>query len=259
MLTNAKRQITLKALLLVGLALFLLTRITSGALYFYISERFAWLTLAAVAGLFVLGISYWFGTGQKATEEACHCGDEHEPGCTERPGHTHSIGWLSALIVALPILLGLLTPPRPLGSNALAVRELSVSGLSSALPAAVQGATAKPDTERTVLDWVLAFQAGRAEGEEFDGRAADVIGFVHREDGSDDAGFWLTRYVVGCCVADAAPVGLRVDWPDGASLAADSWVRVQGVLAEEVGAQAPVMKAREVVVVPPPNQPYLYP
>ena len=51
-------QIALKGLLLFGLGIFLLTRITSGALNFYISQRFGWLTMAAVLGLFLVGGSY---------------------------------------------------------------------------------------------------------------------------------------------------------------------------------------------------------
>lgn len=257
---NARTQSALKALLLLGLGFFLFSRLSSGTLYFYISERFGWLTLAAVLGLLVVGINYGLGrtTPEQGQDDACH---HHHAEDEEHSGHSHShaLGWGGALIVALPVLLGLLTPPRPLGASALAVRELSVSGLPSALPAAVQGATAKADNERTVLDWVLAFQAGQASGEAFSGREADVVGFVHRgpDDGSDT--FWLTRYVVGCCVADAAPVGLRVRWADGAALEADSWVRVQGVLSEEAGASAPLLAARSVLIVPPPNQPYLYP
>jgi len=257
MLANLSVQRSLKALLLLGLGLFLYTRLTSGTLYFYISERFGWLTLAAILGLLVVGISY--GMGRKVpAEEACSH-DHTTGGHNHSHDHSHAIGWGGALIVALPIILGLLTPPRPLGANALAVRELSVSGLASALPAAVQGATAKADTERSVLDWVLAFQAGAQVGESFAGRGADVVGFVHRREGDGEGRFWLTRYVVGCCVADAAPVGLWVDWPGAASLDADSWVRVQGALVEETGAVAPLLQAHTVVIVSPPNQPYLYP
>ena len=199
MLGDARTQSALKALLLLGLGLFLYTRLSSGTLYFYISERFGWLTFAAVLGLLVVGISYGLGRSDESHshDETCH--HPHPPG--EHPAgdghsghsHSHALGWGGALIVALPILFGLLTPPRPLGANALAVRELSVSGLPSALPAAVQGATAKGDKERTVLDWVLAFQVGSASGERFSGREADVVGFVHRgqDDGADS--FWLTR------------------------------------------------------------------
>ena len=49
-----KVQAALKGLLLLGLGIFLLTRITSGTLNFYISQRFDWLTIAAVLGLFIV-------------------------------------------------------------------------------------------------------------------------------------------------------------------------------------------------------------
>lgn len=254
---NLRVQTSLKALLLLGLGFFLLTRLTGGTLYFYISQRFGWLTLVAALGLFLLGISY--RTGRHKAEAEAGAGCEHDHAGHDHTGHNHAIGWSGLLIVALPILFGLLVPPRPLGSTALAAREMNVSGVPSALPAAVQGATAKADTERSVLDWVLDFQASGEDGDNFSGRSADVVGFVHREADDPADAFWLTRYVVGCCVVDAMPVGLRVVWPDAPALEADSWVRVEGQLAESPDAPAPWLDAQSVIVVPPPNQPYLYP
>lgn len=271
MLANLRVQTSLKALLLLGLGFFLFTRLTGGTLYFYISERFGWLTLVAALGLFLLGISYRTGRHNAEAEAVAGCEHDHADGHPghdhsdhdhsghDHPGHDHAIGWGGLLIVALPILFGLLIPPRPLGSTALAAREMNVSGVPSALPAAVQGATAKADTERSVLDWVLDFQASGRDGENFAGRSADVMGFVHREADDPADAFWLTRYVVGCCVVDAVPVGLRVVWPDAPALEADSWVRVGGQLVESTDAIAPWLEAQSVVVVPPPNQPYLYP
>jgi len=252
MLANLRVQTSLKALLLLGLGFFLFTRLTSGTLYFYISERFGWLTIVAALGLLLLGITYRTGRHNEESEAGEGCEHDHA-------GHDHSIGWGGLLIVALPILFGLLIPPRPLGSTALSAREMNVSGVPSALPAAVQGATAKADTERSVLDWVLDFQASGTDGDNFAGRSADVMGFVHREADDPADAFWLTRYVVGCCVVDAMPVGLRVVWPDAPALEADSWVRVEGQLAENVSAAAPWLEAQSVVVIPPPSQPYLYP
>lgn len=266
MLANLRVQTSLKALLLLGLGFFLFTRLTGGTLYYYISERFGWLTVVAALGLFLLGISYRTGRRNEEAEASAGCEHDHTDGHAghdhpghDHPGHDHAIGWGGLLIVALPILFGLLIPPRPLGSTALAAREMNVSGVPSALPAAVQGATAKADTERSVLDWVLDFQASGTDGENFAGRSAHVMGFVHREADDPADAFWLTRYVVGCCVVDAMPVGLRVVWPDAPALEADSWVRVEGQLAENVSAAAPWLEAQSVVVIPPPNQPYLYP
>ena len=51
-----KVQAALKGLLLLGLGIFLFTRITSGTLNYYISQRFDWLTVAAVIWVFL-----WWG------------------------------------------------------------------------------------------------------------------------------------------------------------------------------------------------------
>ena len=126
MLANLRVQTSLKALLLLGLGFFLFTRLTGGTLYFYISERFGWLTVVAALGLFVLGISYRTGRHYEEAEAVAGCEHDHADGHPghdhsghdhsghDHPGHDHAIGWGGLLIVALPILFGLLIPPRPL-------------------------------------------------------------------------------------------------------------------------------------------------
>ncbi|MEZ4611868.1 MAG: hypothetical protein R2838_16770 [Caldilineaceae bacterium] len=48
----------MKALLLLGTAYFLFSRIAGGTLAFYINERFSAYTTLAVAGLLVVALSY---------------------------------------------------------------------------------------------------------------------------------------------------------------------------------------------------------
>lgn len=262
-----KVQAALKGLLLLGLGIFLFTRITSGTLNYYISQRFDWLTVAAVLGLIVVGLSYrnllQEAEDSDATSDDPAADRSGEAGATaegDSHQHSHAIGWSGLVLISLPIVLGLLVPPRPLGVAALQNREISGGGLDSVLPAAVGSTLVKESSERTILDWVLAFHQGERPAET---DTADVVGFVYLDDAADEAAFTLTRFVVGCCAADAMAVGLPVSLtaglPSEEALEEGQWVRVVGRFATSAGDSIPVLLAEQLEAVPEPNQPYLYP
>lgn len=270
---NPRLETALKALLLLGTGYFLFNRITTGTLSFYINERFSTYTVFAVIGLLVVGLSYPLARHKPA--EGAH-DEEHDPHASghflDLPEHAHEhshdhrhdhgLTWSGVFIVALPLVLGLLVSPRPLGVAAMAGREVNVvSGTHSAMPAAVQAAAAKASTERNILDWTQAFQLVENPAQHFAGEQADVIGFVYRDErfGADE--FFLTRFVVSCCVADAAVVGLVVRAPPGANLEADQWIRVTGAFAPGTfeGAAVPILVADSITPAEIPDHPYLYP
>lgn len=262
-----KVQVALKGLLLLGLGIFLFTRITSGTLNYYISQRFDWLTVAAVLGLIVVGLSYRYLLQEVEDTDAAsddpapvRSGEAGPPAGEDYHHHGHALGWSGFLLISLPIILGLLVPPRPLGVAALQNREISAGGLGSILPAAVGSSLVQESSERTILDWVLAFHQGERPAET---DTADVVGFVYLDNAADEAEFTLTRFVVGCCAADAMAVGLPVSLadglPSGGELEEGQWVRVVGKFAVSTGNSIPVLVAEQLEAVPEPNQPYLYP
>ena len=255
-----KVQAALKGLLLLGLGIFLFTRITSGTLNYYISQKFDWLTIAAVLGLVVVGLSYRYLLQEAEDTPAAPDDPAPVPSREDDHHHGHALGWSGLVLISLPIVLGLLVPPRPLGVAALQNREISAGGLDSVLPAAVGSSLVQDSSERTILDWVLAFHQGERPAET---DTADVVGFVYLGDAADEVQFTLTRFVVGCCAADAMAVGLPVSLGAGLSsegeLEEGQWVRVVGQFAARGGNDIPVLMAEELEVVPEPNQPYLYP
>lgn len=252
MLQSEKFQSAVKALLLIGLGLFLYSRIANGTLYFYISERYAWLTMVAVVGLLIVAISYRRNFGQDHN----HDHDHHDHAGHD---HNHGLTWGGIVLVSLPIVLGLLVPPQPLGASALENREIDIGGANSVMPAVVRSVTDKDPLQRNILDWVTSFRGASNSGESFNGVEAEVIGFVYHELEGEDNAFWVARFIVGCCVADASPVALSVEWGQAAALPEGEWVRVRGRFRETAGAPAPILVAERVDVVPAPNQPYLYP
>jgi uncharacterized repeat protein (TIGR03943 family) len=253
---NPRIQALVKALLLIGTGFFLYGRIVNGTLYYYINERFAGFTLFGVLGLIAVGLAYEFGRRSTSPVHE-HDHDHHH----SEIDHSHGLSWGGALLVALPILLGLVIPPKPLGVSALDNREMTLSLERSALPAAVQATAAKAAGERNILDWWRTFQ-GTAEYNSLAGQEAKVVGFVYRDpERYGDDHFLVTRFVVSCCVADAAVVGLVVRAPETAMLQDDQWIEVNGVFEPSRldGWQPPVLAASSIRPVATPNQPYLYP
>ncbi len=256
MLANNKFQRALKALLLIGLSLFLYSRIANGTLNYYIAQRFAGFTLLAIVGLVIIGVSYHAGERKQ---------DDHDPvpdpEQAQDPNHAHGLGWGGVALVALPIVLGLAVPPRPLGAAALANREVNVTSTGSTMPAAIRAASQKSSLEKNILDWSQLFKSAPDAANKFAGEKAKVIGFVFRDERFSGDQFLATRFIVSCCVADSNVAGVVVRWDQSSQLQADQWVEVTGQFQPgTLGDQsAPVLVAQSVNKVDVPQQPYLYP
>jgi len=243
-----------KPLLLLLMGVFLFTRVTSGAIYYYIN-RFIMLTVLAAAGFVLFAYSYLRQYLDDASAADPHHHHDHH--------HHHAPQtWLGLLIVTLPFLLGWLVPAQPLGAVAIANREINL-GAASGLPS-LNAPNADEmmgffTGEPNILDWLNQFQRSNNPAA-FDGQEARVIGFVYRDARFGDDQFLVARFTVSCCVADASPVGLLVRWPDALELPADQWVEVHGRFeaAEFNGMAVPVLVAEQVIRTEQPAQPYLY-
>lgn len=236
----------LKALVLILMAIFFAEKLASGKLFYYIGPRFSWLSLVAVALFIILAGSYNL-VGERHSEE------EHD-----HQDHNHSrVPFGSLLITALPLILGTIIPPSPLGASAVATR--STANAAASIGSSDQVLTTLP-ARRNVLDWVQAMNAD-PDPAALNGQQADVIGFVYRDPRFENDQFLLARFTLTCCVADAMAIGLVVQSPEAQRLTADSWVRVQGLFAEgEVdGEPTPILLAEDISPVQQPEQPYLYP
>ena len=245
----------LKAAILIALGAYLYTRLTTETVLFYINERFVMLTLLAAVGFLLVGASLVLRPGRDH-----HHTHQHEH--THAHDHNHShVTWLGLLILAVPVIVGILVPPQPLGANALENREVNVGSLSSIAPPRSNDTRMGIVTgEKNILDWLSEFH-DNPDPAGFTNQAAHIIGFVYRDDRFTPDTFMVSRFIVSCCVADAAPVGLIVQWPDTPTLAGDQWVEVTGHFQPGSfdGFTLPVLVAEEIKLTEPPAQPYLYP
>jgi putative membrane protein len=225
-----------------GMAGYLVWLMASGNLGNYINTRFFWLAWLGIGlfGLLALAmLTDLFGT-------------RHEEESVEPATHTHvPTSWLSLALAACPLLLGFAVPSQPLGAGA-------VTGEMRLETSDVAVIPASSSAEWTILDWLRAYSSPSAD--RFNGRSADLVGFVYRREGDPPGAFRLTRFVMVHCAADAYAVGVPVRWAGGEQLPQDSWVRVKGPIAaaDFQGQRLPVVQAAEVSMVPRPSPAYLY-
>ncbi len=260
-----------QSLILLMLGLYFLDDLLSGHIYYYINERFGWLSWIAM-GIFLtlglIGVADLLRTRRSGPEVHDHDHGEaehehhHEP---DHQGHDHEHGsapsWRILALVALPLVLGLATPPKPLGASAIGTSGISTS--YSGIQGSGGGSTqlTMASTERNVLDWVRAFNNSNNVNE-FNGQSADVIGFVYRDVRfKDPTQFMVARFIVSCCVADASALGVTVQADGADKLVQDSWVHIKGKFVVQTldGTPTPVLVADVVEPTNQPDHPYLYP
>ena len=250
---------SLQALLLLLLGLFLGSRLWSGQITWYINTRFLPLTLLGTVGLLVLARALFVERARPL--DALHdqsSGHAHTDGADEPRSATAAASPWGLLVFLLPLVIGLVVPHRPLGSEALANR-----GLSAFAPLRAGGAqplqlTLAP-SERTILDWMRAFNLAEDPSAE-EGLPADVVGFAYHDPRLPARQVLLGRFALTCCVADAMAIGLIVEGAGLDQMVDNAWYRVQGpiYLASLDGQPIPLIRAEKVQEVPMPEQPYLY-
>lgn len=266
----------LQIVLITGLALYLIERLASGKVLWYINERFTPLTVIGAIALVALAANTLFTLRHKQHEVDDH-GHSHDEGDDDAHGHdhAHTHSPASLLWLALPLAIGLLVPARPLGADAAATKGVALGApQGGALQGgALQGgatqasATLRLDLapeQRSVLDWIRLFNYA-PDLSPYLGQTADVIGFVYPDPRLPAGHVLVARFTVACCVADASAIGMVVRIPDsalnGETTVSDQWVRVRGPVQifELDGHRIPLILAERIDPAAEPDQPYLFP
>ncbi|GEM_PF-1279364 len=159
--------------------------------------------------------------------------------------------FLGCIIILMPALLGLLFTPQSLDSFAAGRR-----GISGKAPVAVN--KMEPIKSREIS--LLRLAGGlEQEPEKFIGRDFAFVGFVGHDEKLGAERFYLVRFVISCCAADATPLGFEVDYPEAEELKDNQWVKVEGhVIKRDDKSDWPyAIKASRVQPVKKPYNPYL--
>lgn len=261
---SPKIENILRAMVLAGGALMLYAKLSDGTLAFYINQRFAWLTLVGVILFLALAMTMVYramNASKQPASTALPALDEGEVLPLTRKttkAHSHRANWLTLGLLALPVLIGFFTPARPLGAGAIETRGIGLTAPDR--PGSVTQAQRVATGPKNILEWLREFSRN-ADPSAFAGKEADVIGFVYRDPRNAGDEFWVSRFAVSCCVADASALGLLVKSDQATQLKTDSWVRVTGKfgVGEFAGEQLPVLMPDKIEPTEQPSQPYLYP
>lgn len=251
----------LQSIVFFALGLYFLSIIGTGTFYWYLSERFLWLTVVAALGFLLMAVIVVVPGRAKSvttlTTEHHHADHEH----ADAHSHEHEKLPLHRLvIVAIPLVLGVIIPARPLSASAISNKDLN-----STAPLAVGSNTEPLQTldiapnQRNVLDWVRAFNFSN-DPEAYTNQSAEVVGFIYQDARLPTGQFLVGRFAVTHCVAEAVAIGMIVEWP-GEIPATNTWVRVSGFIKVATLNEKPIplVKAASVQIVDEPSRPYLFP
>ncbi|HVP21347.1 MAG TPA: TIGR03943 family protein [Anaerolineaceae bacterium] len=248
----------LQGLIFTGWGLFALDIVLSGKILFYINRRFVILILLTAVVFLGLAEVVLTAPRHQRQEENSDREPEHDHSLEAHAGQRPPVWGL--VILALPLILGVIVPSRPLESSVVANRGVNATAPLGRLQNSSTTSVGIASTEKSVLDWVGDFNSG-SDPSIYVGQEAIVSGFVYHDARMGPDQFLVGRFVVTCCVADALALGMVVHWPGADKLAANSWVLVKGpVSISNLGGQRlPGIEASQVNAIPSPDQPYLFP
>ncbi|QPC46571.1 TIGR03943 family putative permease subunit [Mangrovibacillus cuniculi] len=109
-------------------------------------------------------------------------------------------------------------------------------------------------------NFVRSLQAIDTHLGELKDKEIELTGFVYREEGFNDNQLVVSRFAIGCCVADAVVYGIMIEHPDAASLKSDEWVKIKGnIQSVQYGESIiPLIKDTVMEKVDKPSSPYVF-
>ncbi|MGB4700681.1 MAG: TIGR03943 family protein [Parasynechococcus sp.] len=151
--------------------------------------------------------------------------------------------WWSSATIALLVLL---VPPNPSFSD---LAESRPQGL----PEPPELAFVLPPGQRTLTEWVRLLRS-QQDPDLVDGNPVNISGFVWTQRNGPPL---IARLTVRCCLADATPAGLAVDWPDGFEPTTNQWLAIQGEMAVTMRDEqrVAVVMPKTITPIPRPKRP----
>jgi uncharacterized repeat protein (TIGR03943 family) len=226
-LTRVDVRRFLPSFVLAGYGIFILSLFARNVMSLYINPVYILPTTLAGAVLVGLGVA----SVTKRPEAACSdasCGCDAGCGCADPP-----IRLRAYVVLTIPLLLGLVFPPRALATFSANERGTQIAGLTTFHgPSTVKRVSITVDTRSfTMQDWVGALSAD-PNPTDYLGKPVRISGIVVHNPASVPPGYiMVVRYFVTCCIADARPVGLIVRDTSRGALQDNQWVTVSGTMA----------------------------
>lgn len=244
----------LDAVAILGWGFLLLKYWSTGKLYLLIHPNYFGLTVGGGIALVILGVfkvwqllKSYRGNGQPFASSAVQHFTLFSP------------SWSSSLLL-ITALLGIFITPKVFASHTALERGLTESlPVTRAQPQEFRTAT-KPE-ERSLIEWLRTLNV-YPEPDVYNGQKVKVTGFVIYPPELSEQYFWISRFIITCCAADAYPVGLPVKLSTGTRLEfpVDSWLEIEGkMITEEFNGQRKLTISPSLIkMIPEPKNPYDY-
>ena len=100
-----------------------------------------------------------------------------------------------------------------------------------------------PPEQRSLTEWVRLLRS-QPDPDLVAGNPIRISGFVWRQPQGPPL---IARLTVRCCLADATPAGLAVEWPESFSPQTNQWLAIEGTMSVQT------RKERRIPVVIPEN------
>jgi uncharacterized repeat protein (TIGR03943 family) len=162
------------------------------------------------------------------------------------------------VVLILPLLFGFLIKPSSLSAEQFWNRKgdensnLILSRQLSDPPKFVFNSE-----NRSLEDWIRLIAQMPDDGQ-FVGQKVKLTGFVVRDNQNTEI-FYLSRYVLSCCAADARPIGLPIIYGENVSINENEWLEVKGEfeMMEMNGEENLLIKIQEFKRISEPENPYI--
>jgi uncharacterized repeat protein (TIGR03943 family) len=231
----------------------------SGRLSLLIHPAYHW--LAVVAGLVLLMAaaslaidlvraksthrSLWNGAASAASGDA-----------TEQHVNLLPKGWATMLLL-LAAIGGFLITPQPLSSQKAIQRGIGDTTTTIARAPKAFRSNKRPE-QRSLIEWVRTLEV-YPEPEAYRNQPVNVSGFVTKLDGYPSDVFWISRFTITCCAADAYPLGLPVRRPASEpDYPVDTWLDIRGRMTVDTlkDERLLIIEPQSMRKIPVPENPY---
>ena len=151
--------------------------------------------------------------------------------------------WALSSLLAIAVLA---LPPNPSFSDL-------ASNRNSDLGSDVELDFLLPPGQRSLTDWVRLLRS-QPDPQLYQGDPVRISGFVLTQPNGPPQ---LGRLLVRCCLADATPIGLSVQWPPGFTPKPDQWLAIEGAMGVDsvAGQQRNVVLPARIRPIPRPARP----
>lgn len=153
------------------------------------------------------------------------------------------------------IALAFFLPPEPLSSQSVAQRGIETDLSNIRLTTPINFSI--DSNKRTFSDWVKII--GTSENlHQYVDESVNIKGFVYRDENLEPNEFYLARFLIRCCSADARPVVIRVKTENADQFQNDQWLEVEGVFDLDNNRGELFINLENSIEITTPETPYIY-